>query len=445
MAEGEPAKATERKVTRRELIGTSAAVGGVALVAGGAGGYFVGKGTADEGGGATGGAAGEIRAVGIFPVGGFIAADGEEMRNGTVMAIDELNASGGVLGAQIKYIEIDDGDSLAEDVTTAFNRAVETEDPDVMFSGYHLASGPEFDIVADAERLYYNVNTQQRWVDLYDKDPARYWGSFQCDPTDTWYGGGYALWLNELVDSGAVKVEKTAAILSGDDAYDAFIAKNFESKIKELGWDVIHKGTFTVGKVSDWGPLLAKVRSKPPGILFTTDYNPADDAAMAKQWAQNPIPGTLVYQQYGPSVPEYLDLAGDAANGMIWATVLGLLPDQIGNDFRKRYEAKFGQPAGWANAGGCYDEVNVWAAAVGAAGTWSDYKRVATATEKIIHRGVTGGISFKSHAGLAYPGQVNDPSLGQAHLIVQVQDGKQVVISPDPYTTGDFQAPPWFA
>ena len=437
-----------RKVTRRELIGTSAAAGGAALVAGDLGGFLAGRATADEDGGgaavAEEGGGEEIRAVGIFPLGGFIAADGEEMRNGVVMAIDELNANGGVLGATIRYIEVDDGDSQAEDITTAFNRAVETENPDVIFSGYHLASGPEFDIVADAERLYYNVNTQQRWIDLYDKDPERYWSSFQCDPADTWYGGGFALWADDMVEQGAIEIDKTAAILSGDDPYDSFIAQNFESKIKELGWDVIHKGTFTAGQVPDWGPLLAGVRSSPPGMLFTTDYNPADDAAMAKQWAQNPVAGTLVYQQYGPSVPEYLELAGDAANGMIWATVLGLLPDKIGNDFRARYEEKFNKQPGWANAGGCYDEVMVWAKAVAAAGTWSDYRRVATETEKLIHRGTTGGISFESHAGLAYPGQTPDPSIGQAHIIAQIQDAKQVVISPDPYTTGDFQPPPWF-
>lgn len=437
-----------RKVTRRELIGTSAAAGGAALVAGGLGGFLAGRATADEDGEGAGvaeeGGGEEIRAVGIFPLGGFIAADGEEMRNGVVMAIDELNANGGVLGATVRYIEIDDGDSQAEDITTAFNRAVETENPDVIFSGYHLASGPEFDIVADGERLYYNVNTQQRWIDLYERDPERYWSSFQCDPADTWYGGGFALWVDGMVEEGAVDIDKTAAILAGDDPYDSFIAQNFESKIKELGWEVIHKGTFTAGQVPDWGPLLARVRSNPPGMLFTTDYNPADDAAMAKQWAQNPVAGTLVYQQYGPSVPEYLELAGDAANGMIWATVLGLLPDKIGDDFRARYEEKFNKPPGWANAGGCYDEVMVWAKAVAAAGTWSDYRKVATETEKLIHRGTTGGISFVSHAGLAYPGQTPDPSIGQAHIIAQIQDAKQVVISPQPYTTGEFQPPPWF-
>jgi branched-chain amino acid transport system substrate-binding protein len=436
----------ERRITRRELIGTSAAAGGGALVAGGLAGYFVGKSSDDDGGGtAAGGGGEEIRAVGIFPLGGFIAADGREMRNGVKMAIDELNANGGVLGSNIKYIEIDDGDSNAEDITTAFNRAVDQEDPDVIFSGYHLASGPEFDIVADAGRLYYNVNTQQRWIDLYDKNPQKYWSSFQVDPADTWYGGGFALWLQDLVKNGQFKPKaKTAAILHGDDAYDSWIAQNFEKKIKQLGWNVTHKGTFTAGKVADWGPLLAKVRSNPPGMLFTVDYNPADDAAMAKDWARNPLPNTLLYQQYGPSVPEYMKLAGNAANGIIWATVLGLLVDDIGNRFRARYKQKFGQAPGWANAGGCYDEVYVWANACATAGTFKDYKRVSKETEKIIHRGTTGGISFRSHAGLAYPGQTADPSRGQAHIIVQIQDGEHKVISPEPYTNGEYKAPPWF-
>src|SRR5262249_57671625 len=89
--------------------------------------------------------------------------------------------------------------------------------------------------------------------------------------------------------------------------------------------------------------------------------------------------------------------------GIIWATVLGLLPDSIGNDFRKRYAAKFGVQPGWANAGGCYDEVNVWAAAVQMAGNPTDYKAVAKATEQVKWRGVAGSISFENHTGRQYP------------------------------------------
>ncbi len=280
-----------------------------------------------------------IRVVGIFPLSGFIAADGEEMRNGLVMAIDEINEMGGLLGSPLEYIEVDDVDSLTDDITTAFQRAVEVEEPDVIISGYHLATGPEFDIVADAERLYYNVNTQIAWADLYTSDPARYWGIFQCDPAEIWYGGGFALWLDQLVADGKYELPagKTAFILAADDAYGTVIANSFEEAITKLGWEVIGKETVSAGNTADWGPVLSTVRDNPPSVLFSSDYNPADDAALAQQLAADPIP-CLVYQQYGPSVPEYLELAGESANGIICATVLGLLPDQIGNDFRARYE-----------------------------------------------------------------------------------------------------------
>lgn len=387
-----------------------------------------------------------IRAVGIFPLSGFIAADGEEMRNGTVMAIDEINELGGLLGRQIEYIEIDDVDSLTDDITTAFQRAVNVEEPDVIFSGYHLATGPEFDILAEAGRLYYNVNTQKAWTDRYQNDPEKYWSIFQCDPNEEWYGSGFVLWMESLITSGAFEppAGKTAAILAGDDPYGAFIAQNFEEKAQELGWEITTKESFTAGNVTDWGPLLSGVRDQPPSLLFTTSYNPADNAALSQQWSANPLP-SLVYQQYGPSVPEYFELAGDTAEGVIWSTVLGRLPDAIGQDFVSRYEAKFGQSPGWANAPGCYDSVWVWAKAVALAADPKDYQRVAQMTERSIHRGITGSISFLNHAGLAYPDQTNDPSLGQAHLIFQVRGGENLVISPDPYTTGDFQLPPWMS
>src|SRR5262245_20381297 len=158
MAEETPR--TGRAITRRQLMQTSLAVGVGGAVVGAGVGYAVAQAGTRVGASAPGsaGGGGEIKVVGIFPLTGFIAADGKEMRNGTVMAIDEINEMGGLLGKTLSYVEIDDKDSLAEDIPTAFNRAVDVERPDVVISGYHLGSGPEFDIVANAGRLYYNVN-----------------------------------------------------------------------------------------------------------------------------------------------------------------------------------------------------------------------------------------------------------------------------------------------
>ena len=430
---------TEREVTRRSVLAGAAGVVGGLVVGGLAGNALAPK---SSGGGAAG-SKGNLKVVGIYPTGGVIASDGKEMANGVKMAVEEINARGGLIGYHLDYVEIDDKDSNTDQITTAFNRAVSVEKPDVIFSGYHLASGPEFDIVANAGALYYNVNTQVAWVTRYTGNPSKYWGIFQTDPTEAWYGQGFAYWVDGALNQGLLNVRaKTCSIISGKSAYGTVIATGFEDQIKKLGWTVVSKDGVSEGSVPDWGPVLSKVKQEAPSVLFTSDFSPADDAAMAKAWAATP-PKTLLYQQYGPSVPEYLNLAGAAANGIVWATVLGLLPDKIGNDFRTRYAAKFGAQPGWANAGGCYDAVNVWAEAVARAGNPKDYKAVAKATESVIWRGTTGSISFENHTGRQFPAQTADASLGQPHIIVQIQDGQHKVVSPTPFTNGTFVLPSW--
>ena len=429
---------SQREVTRRQLIaGGAGAVGG--LVVGG----LAGSALAPKSSTTTSGSRGDVKVVGIFPTGGAIASDGKEMANGVKMAVDEINARGGLIGYHLNYVEIDDKDSATDQITTAFNRAVSVEKADVIFSGYHLASGPEFDIVANAGALYYNVNTQIAWVNRYKGNPSKYWGIFQCDPTESWYGQGFAYWVDGALNQGLLNSRaKTASIISGKSAYGTVIGNGFKDQITKLGWTILSEDGVSEGAVPDWGPVLSKVKTAKPTVLFTSDFSPADDAAMAKAWAASPTK-TLVYQQYGPSVPEYLNLAGPAANGIVWATVLGLLPDKIGNDFRSRYAAKFGAQPGWANAGGCYDEVMVWASAVAAAGNPKDYKAVAKATESVIWRGTTGSISFVDHTGQQFPAQTADASIGQPHIIVQIQDGVQKVVSPTPFTSGTFVLPTW--
>ncbi len=430
---------TRREVTRRSVLAGGAGVVGGLIVGGVAGSALAPKPTTPT---ATG-SRGTIKVVGVFPTGGVIASDGKEMANGVKMAVDEINARGGLIGNTLDYVAIDDKDSNTDQITTAFNRAVSVEKPDVIFSGYHLASGPEFDICANAGALYYNVNTQVAWVTRYTGNPSKYWSIFQCDPTEAWYGQGFAYWVDGALNQGLLNLRaKTCSIISGKSAYGTVIGNGFQTQITQLGWKVLTTDGVSEGAVPDWGPVLSRVKQAAPSVLFTSDFSPADDAAMAKAWAASPTK-TLLYQQYGPSVPEYLTLAGSAANGIVWATVLGLLPDKIGNDFRSRYAAKFGAQPGWANAGGCYDEVNVWAEAVRLSGDPKNYKAVAAATEKVIWRGTTGAISFENHTGKQFPAQTADASLGQPHIIVQIQGGVQKVVSPTPFTSGTFVLPSW--
>ena len=172
---------------------------------------------------------------------------------------------------------------------------------------------------------------------------------------------GFARWLEDLIEAGQIADTRRAAILVADDPYGSSIARHFEEEAQALDWEITGQEVFTAGQVADWGPLLSRVRRDDVSVLVTTTFSPADNAAMAQQFVENPMPAVL-YQQYGPSVPEYLELAGPAAEGVVWSTVLGRLPDPVGQAWVQAYTDKFGTEPGFANAPGMrVDDMTCWA------------------------------------------------------------------------------------
>ena len=121
-----------------------------------------------------------------------------------------------------------------------------------------------------------------------------------------------------------------------------------------------------------------------------------------KAWVADP-PDAFVYLQYGASVPEFLELAGDAANGAVWATVLGTMNDPIGLAFQERYQAMWDAAAGFSNAGTGYDEVYMLAHAWGITGDTRNFDANITELKRNIHRGVSGGYWFGSRRGELLP------------------------------------------
>ncbi len=78
-----------------------------------------------------------------------------------------------------------------------------------------------------------------------------------------------------------------------------------------------------MGPVQDWGPVLQEIKRAGAGMVMVDHWVAAEYAAFCKQYIADPSPNTLVYLQYGPSQPEFLDLAGPAADGFVWSSVLG--------------------------------------------------------------------------------------------------------------------------
>ncbi|MFP3441834.1 hypothetical protein R0K18_29285, partial [Pantoea sp. SIMBA_133] len=81
----------------------------------------------------------------------------------------------------------------------------------------------------------------------------------------------------------------------------------------------------------------------------------------------NPTP-SLVYMQYGPSVKSFRDIAGEAANGVVFSTVIGALQDEIGLEFERRYKERFGADSGHNSGMQSYNGAWIWATAAALAG-----------------------------------------------------------------------------
>lgn len=434
--------ASESGLTRRELLVTGAGV-----VAGAAVGGLVGYGVSPKGQEtvSSGTTKTPIRIGAAYPLTGGSAGDGLEMLHGLQLGVEMLNSQGGVVGRQLEIVSDDIESDLAPDkITMVVQRLVTQKKVSVVFMGYASLTNSEFRVPAQSGVPLIHSNAFSGNTEFVAKDLKQYGMVFEACPTEVNYGLGFADFMANLQATGGwVPKKKTAAILTSQDPYSVGIARVFRDAVQKAGWQVPLYETFAA-PLSEWGPMLAKIRQIEPGIIFHADWIVGDLATFTKQFRAQPTP-SLLYEQYGPAVPEYLDLTGNAADGVIWSTVIGVLPDALGDEFVKRFAGKFGAKPGWSAAGAQYDAVMLWANAVGGPGDPSDYPKVVARLRTEVFRGVCGSYHFNSRdqACLAYPEQTRDPSLGMPHLTFQIQNQQQIVISPDPYTQGAFKLPAW--
>ena len=432
-------------VSRRGFI-TGIGVAGVAgLAVGAAGGYLMAPKSTTGDGGSSSGSTETLKVGLVAPVTGPYSGDGQEMQRGAELGVDAVNAAGGVHGRQLELVIADVSDLSPELYVKAAQRLTGEVGAAAIFSGYCSNDSAEFPTYAQAGTPVFHFNTLQANVDYVAKNNIS--NIYEGCPTEIWYGKGFVPIMEGWIADGSwVPSSKTAAVVTSNDPYSISIALAVQEDLKKIGWATPIYEEVTA-PTADWGPILTKIRANPPGLIFVTDYIAGDLASFATQFATAPT-ASLLYQQYGPSIPEYIELAGEAANGVVWSTTIGVLPDALGDVFKDAYRTKFNSEPGLSQSGSQYDIMRMWANTANQAPSPTDFAAVNVLLKKAIFRGVCGTYLFipKELSVPPYPDQVDDPSLAMAHLTYQIQDLKQVCVSPAPYNkNGKFKLPPWLA
>lgn len=376
------------------------------------------------------------------PVG---VGDHKDWVNGVTLAIDEINAGGGVGGRKLRA-EVTDIDIMTPEGTVAAYQGLAAKKVHAIASAFVLIPQPAMDAAAASGVPYLHGNTAISSLELVKSNPAKYKNIFEIDPAEIWYGYGFVRYLDKLAAGGWKPKNNKIHIVQEQISYTQVISKSVQKAIAESN------GKWALGPVTDiqfpvqdWSPVLRALHESDAGVLFIDHWVAAELAAFCQQFVADPVKGSLVYLQYGPSQPEFLKLAGGAAEGMIWGTVIGTHADAAGKDFRAKYMKRFGDNMGIVYTGSGYDTVKLLAS-VWAKTDPSNFDAVGAAIKKARYEGVCGTYTFDrpEQVPLIHPWQTEDVKAGISHLLLQVQDGQHKIIAPDELAEVKIKTPPWF-
>ena len=374
-----------------------------------------------------------------LPLTGPYASDGEQMKMALELAVAEKNAAGGLLGRPLELKFGDVGGLEAEKIKAVGERLVGAG-VDVVLTGYD-DGGVDTKVFGAYDVPYLHGNAMTLCTQPVAENPDQYWNVFQYMYNDKAYGVDAHKYLFGLGEKmGWQAPNKKIAIIKVDYAYNIMPADTFAELSQASGYEVVVNETVPFG-MAEWGPILSRIESADPAYVTFWHLDPTDAARFMQQFREhfedNGL-NALVYMQYTPSIPEFLQLAGEAAEGLIWVGGAYGFGDQF-EAYRKRWMAMFKTPPAGLYAEATRDAFEIWVDAVEKAGCVDCYRQVADNIRASEYDGLVATYKFDPR----------DQSVVQADdymplVWFQVQNGQHVKMRPERFNDGgQYQKPPW--
>ena len=336
----------------------------------------------------------------IFPLSGGVAFYGNESRDGALLAIEEINASGGLLGKQLVLISEDD-EGNAEKTVNAFTKLT-TRDK-VSFIIGSSTSGPTQAISTLAQRnRVVLISPSATNVDVTRAGDYVFRACF-IDPFQGVVGADFAY---QTLGS-----RRAAVLYDAGADYNTGLADSFKGQFRALNGQVVADEAYQSGDV-DFNAQVTRIRAANPDVVYLPNYY-NDVSLQAKQLRDQGVNCTLIG---GDGWDSLVDNAGNEMLNSYWSSGFASdTTDPKGVAFVRAFEARFRRSASQFAALG-YDSMMLVADAIKAAGTF-DSPAVKDALAKVSGTYVTGNIRFDAN---------RDPIKGAAILEIVSKDGKLV-------------------
>ena len=341
--------------------------------------------------------------IGVFgPMTGDAAATGASERQSVDLAVNEKNAAGGIRGKQIEVVYGDDAGKPEEAVNVA-KRLTERDNVVIMIGSISSpASLAASQVAAQSETAQIVVSgTAQKITTQGNK-----W-VFRSPVPDTKLAADLASFINEKFPN----IKKVAFLYVNDDFGRGGFEK-FKAGADKYGIQIVDEERYTRGDL-DFTAQLGHIKASPAQALVEWSRY-AEGALVAKQFLQMNM-SLPRFGCDGVAIPKYVDLGGDAVNGVFYTThyssaTAANIP--AAQTFIAKFKKAYGKVPDMYNAE-AYDAITVALLAIEQAGS-EDRAAIRDALSKVSFDSVRGPFKFDDKG---------DPLL--ATHVVKIVDGKE--------------------
>ncbi|MCY3997430.1 MAG: ABC transporter substrate-binding protein [Rhodobacter sp.] len=396
-------------------------------------------------------------------IGSLSSDTGLSTLRGAEIAIDELNAAGGVMGQRISLVTADTGEDVTEGIK-AYEYLAETEEVDFIISG----SIDDVSLGWLPRMQEYRIPTLDTWtsyigiIDMVVEEPELMEPYFMNIASDEALA---TLYINFGADVLKARMGwESVVILAEDTAFGGAITGLVTDALAPVaGIEVKDTIVYDIGTV-DFAPIFSKAQAS--GADFIYQVSSVNSQVISSQYVKLQVPMPMTGVNVSALGLEYWDDTGGAGGGISTLSPIpsvGFELDPVSQEFVDTYQARYDSRPKLPHFNGfnAYHGLKQAMAAAEEAGGFGDVSAWAAAMERQdlklekdgklwLRYGFWGRDQIEPVTQRTYPHNALfdlEPPYDFAQpsmVVVQWQeDGSVGVVYPPEYANMDFSVPSW--
>jgi branched-chain amino acid transport system substrate-binding protein len=315
----------------------------------------------------------------VLPLTGDSAAWGEQGKYGIELAVEEINAKGGINGKKLEVV-YEDSQAIPKNAVTSIQKLINVDKvPAVagdIVSATTLAMAP---IAEKSHTVLIGISSSAPAITNAGEYIYRVW------PSDLLEG-------SVLAEFAAKNKFRKVCILFIQTDYGTGLRDAFKKTLEQKGGKVLLTQGYKQDE-TDFKAALLKVKSKKPDAVYIVGYY--KDSGLIMKQAREIGLKTQFFGATAVESPKLIEIAGDAAEGLIYPIITDFDPEHptpVAKEFIENFKKKFGVAPDWASSH-AHDAVVVIAEAMKKGGaTGTGIKKTIDSQKRF--EGVTGKIVF---------------------------------------------------